>query len=86
MRRPFGGWCTKLLDLLRKLGILRFGAETATYTNAADRPTSLQMDGVFDSHKDLVTSADMAARRGRLPSGSPTSPPETTEGRERRSS
>ena len=56
----------KLLDLLRKLGILRFGAEAATYTNAADRPTSLQMDGVFDAKKDLVTSEDVAAVRDRL--------------------
>lgn len=44
----------KLLDLLRKLGILRFGSEGGVYTNAAERPTSLQMDGVFDSKKDLV--------------------------------
>jgi hypothetical protein len=49
----------KLLDLLRKLGILRFGAETGTYTNAADRSASLQMDGVFDSRKDLVTREDL---------------------------
>jgi len=48
-----------LLDVLRKLGILRFGGEAGVYTNAADRPTSLQMDGVFDSKNDLVTSADL---------------------------
>jgi hypothetical protein len=48
-----------LLDILRKLGIVRFGAEAATYTNAADRPASLQMDGVFDSKKDLVTREDV---------------------------
>jgi hypothetical protein len=49
----------KLLDLLRKLGVLRFGAETGTYTKATERPASLQMDGVFDSRKDLVTRADV---------------------------
>ena len=49
----------KLLDILRKLGILRFGAEGGSYTNAAERPTSLQMDGVFDSKKDLVTREDL---------------------------
>jgi hypothetical protein len=49
----------KVLDVLRKLGILRFGAESAVYTNAAERPTSLQMDGVFDSKKDLVTREDL---------------------------
>jgi len=49
----------RLLDILRKLGILRFGTESAVYTNAAERPTSLQMDGVFDSKKDLVTREDL---------------------------
>jgi hypothetical protein len=49
----------KLLDILRKVGILRFGAEAAVYTNAAERPASLQMDGVFDSTKDLVTREDL---------------------------
>ena len=49
----------KLLDILRKLGILRFGAEGGAYTNAAERPTSLQMDGVFDSRKDLVIRQDV---------------------------
>jgi hypothetical protein len=48
----------KVLDVLRKLGILRFGAEAGTYTRATDRPASLQMDGVFDSRKDLVTRED----------------------------
>ena len=51
-----------LLDLLRKLGILRFGSEGGVYTNAAERPTALQMEGVFDSSKDLVTREDF--RRG----------------------
>lgn len=49
-----------LLDILRKLGILRFGAEGAVYRNAAERPAALQMDGVFDSKKDLVTREDLA--------------------------
>jgi hypothetical protein len=48
-----------LLDILRKLGIVRFGGEAGVYTNAAERPTSLQMDGVFDSRKDLVSSDDL---------------------------
>jgi hypothetical protein len=55
----------KLLDILRKLGILRFGAETGVYTNAAERPTSLQMDGVFDSKKDLVTREDLGLGKPR---------------------
>ncbi len=43
-----------LIDLLRKLGILRTGATAATYTDGASRPTELTMDGVFDARKDLV--------------------------------
>jgi len=54
-----------LLDILRKLGILRYGAAAGTYTNAADRPTSLQMDGVFDPEKDLVHREDLARPKPR---------------------
>lgn len=43
-----------LMDVLRKLGILRTGAVSGTYTNAKDRPTELQMDGVFNAKKDLI--------------------------------
>ena len=43
-----------LLDLLRKLGILRYGATAGTYRNGAERPTELMMDGVYDAKKDLV--------------------------------
>jgi hypothetical protein len=55
----------KVLDILRKLGILRFGAEGGVYSKAAERPTSLQMDGVFDSKKDLVTREDLSRLRPR---------------------
>ena len=44
----------KFIDLLRRLGILRFGAEGGVYRNATERPTSLQMDDVFDSNKDVI--------------------------------
>jgi hypothetical protein len=44
----------RLLDLLRKLGILRFGATAATYTSEADRPTEFMMDDVYNARKDLV--------------------------------
>lgn len=43
-----------LLDLLRKLGILRSGAIAATYKTGAERPAELMMDGVYDAKKDLV--------------------------------
>lgn len=44
----------KFIDWLRKLGILRFGAERAVYHNAKERPLSMQQPGVFDSEKDVV--------------------------------
>lgn len=56
----------KLLDILRKLGILRFGAEAGVYTSGADRPTSMMMDDVYDSRKDLVSREDLARVRDRL--------------------
>ena len=43
-----------LLDWLRKLGIVRFGAEKAVYHNAKERPMSFQSDDVFNSKKDVV--------------------------------
>lgn len=43
-----------LLDWLRRLGILRFGSESAVYHNATDRPLSLQQDDVFNSDKDVI--------------------------------
>ncbi len=44
----------KFLDWLRRLGIFRFGFESATYRNAKERPISLQQDGVFNSEKDVI--------------------------------
>ena len=44
----------KLIDWLRRLGILRFGAEGGVYRNAKDRPLSFQMDDVFNSKKDVI--------------------------------
>ena len=44
----------KLIDWLRKLGILRFGAEKAVYRDARERPMSLQADDVFNSKKDVI--------------------------------
>jgi hypothetical protein len=51
---PEGTIAMKLLDWLRRLGILRFGAEKATYRDARERPMSLQSDGVFNSAKDVI--------------------------------
>lgn len=43
-----------LLDLLRKLGILRYGAKAAVYRSGAERPVEFLMDDVYDGEKDLV--------------------------------
>lgn len=50
----------KLLDILRKLGILRYGAQAGVYTSAKDCPSSFMMDDVYDEKKDLVTRDDLA--------------------------
>lgn len=46
----------KMLALLQKLGILRFGAKAATYRNGSGRPVEFMMDDVFNAEKDLVHS------------------------------
>ena len=51
----------KLLDLLAKLGILRFGARAATYSSAKDRPAEFMMDDVYDAERDLTTKEDVKA-------------------------
>jgi hypothetical protein len=47
----------KLLDILAKLGILRFGTKAAVYKTGTERPTELMMDGVFNAERDLVKSS-----------------------------
>jgi hypothetical protein len=54
-----------LIDVLRKLGILRFGAEKAVYHNAKERPVSLQDEGVFNSSKDVIDLNKKAAPSGK---------------------
>ena len=49
----------KILDLLAKLGILRFGAKTRVYHSARDRPVEFMMDDVMNSKRDLVTEDDL---------------------------
>ncbi len=57
-----------LLDWLRKLGILRFGAEGAVYHNAKERPVSLMADNVFNSEEDVL-DLDRKAVRKATPGG-----------------
>ncbi len=50
----------KFTELLQKLGILRYGTKTATYTSAKDRPAEFLMDDVANAEKDLTTREDVA--------------------------
>ena len=58
-----------LIDWLRKLGILRFGAEGAVYHHAKERPLSMQQDGVFNSEKDVVHFGKEVAQCAASPDG-----------------
>jgi hypothetical protein len=49
----------KIADVLRKLGILRYGVKTGTYTGMKDRPAEFFMEGVFNAEKDLVNQEDV---------------------------
>jgi hypothetical protein len=57
----------KILDVLRKLGIVRCGATAAVYHNAKERPAEFMMDDVFDAETDLVAqkSTPADARKGK---------------------
>ncbi len=55
----------KFLEILAKLGILRYGAKTATYKTGTERPAELQMDDVFDAKRDLTGKQDQATRAPR---------------------
>jgi 1,4-dihydroxy-2-naphthoate octaprenyltransferase len=48
------------LDVLRKLGIVRYGAKAGTYTSGTDRPIEFMMDDVFNGDKELTTRKDVA--------------------------
>jgi hypothetical protein len=49
----------KFLDVLRKLGVLRYGTKAATYTGMQDRPAEFFMEDVFNAEKDLVNQEDV---------------------------
>lgn len=61
----------KLIEWLRKLGILRFGAEAGVYRNAKDRPLSFQLDDVFDSKQDVI---DIGKKRKTPPDANKPNP------------
>lgn len=49
----------KMLDVLAKLGILRFGTKAAVYKSGRDRPIEFMSDGVFNAERDLTTVDDV---------------------------
>ena len=49
-----------VIGILRKLGILRYGAYKGTYTSAKDMPDEMLMDDVYDSKKDLTFQKDLS--------------------------
>ena len=48
-----------MLNLLRKLGILRYGTKSYKYTSGRDMPARALMDDVYDEEKDLVNKQDI---------------------------
>ena len=44
----------KFMDLLAKLGILRFGTKAAVYKSGTERPAEFMMDDVLNAERDLV--------------------------------
>lgn len=49
----------KFLDVLAKLGILRFGTKVGTYKSGLDRPDEFLMDDVTNAKRDLTTREDI---------------------------
>jgi hypothetical protein len=46
------------ISLLRKLGIVRYGSKSVTYTGGKDMPAEFLIDGVYIAEKDLVHKED----------------------------
>lgn len=49
----------KFLDLLAKLGILRFGTKKALYHSAKDMPAEFLMNDIINADRDLTTAKDL---------------------------
>ncbi len=56
----------KVIAILRKLGILRFGSVKGTFTSAKNKSDELTFDRVYDAKKDLTTKEDINKIRNRL--------------------
>lgn len=62
-----GTWWQALLRVLSKLGILRYGTRSYTYTSGRDRPAESLMNDVFNAERDLTTRQDLDKLLGRGP-------------------
>lgn len=62
----------KILDLLAKLGILRFGTKKAVWHSAEDMPAEILMDGVFDAERDLTSKERLTATPWSAPPRDPS--------------
>ena len=62
----------RFLDLLRKLGVIRFGAKKTFYTSGKDRPIEFMADGVFNAEKELTTKEDLKQVPGKPSDTAPT--------------
>jgi hypothetical protein len=49
----------KVINTLRKTGVLRYGTKKGTYTSTKNMPTELFMDNVYDADKDLINKKDV---------------------------
>ncbi len=56
----------KLLDLLAKLGILRFGTRKGVWHSGKDLPEEFLMNDVFNAKRDLTTVEDVKAAKQAL--------------------
>lgn len=48
----------RLVLVMRKLGILRYGTKSYKYTSGKDMPARALLDDVYDEEKDLVNKED----------------------------
>jgi hypothetical protein len=68
------GHAMKLLDMLAKLGILRYGTKAAVYRSGRDRPIEFMDQGVFNAERDLTTLDDVKRAFGSKPDVKPQPP------------
>jgi hypothetical protein len=57
----------KILDLLAKLGILRYGAKAAVYRSGRGRPLEFMQDDVLNAERDVTRPNEMKRMLGLKP-------------------